>query len=129
MKMLTATDSQTVSGFLQEEFTRVGKKTAESVIDEFRDRHYGREMRWRPPASHEPIDLRTAVEDATANKGHDATASFAETIVDAVSDSERIAHYELVAASNRPPTRSRTITERRSATPSARTPSRPSGSS
>jgi len=55
-------------------------------------------MRWRPPASHEPIDLRTAVEDATANKGHDATASFAETIVDAVSDSERIAHYELVAA-------------------------------
>jgi len=28
MKMLTATDSQTVSGFLQEEFTRVGKKTA-----------------------------------------------------------------------------------------------------
>ncbi|MFB1062405.1 DNA topoisomerase VI subunit B [Natrinema sp. H-ect4] len=98
MKMLTATDSQTVSGFLQEEFTRVGKKTAESVIDEFRDRHYGREMRWRPPASHEPIDLRTAVEDATANKGHDATVSFAETIVDAVSDSERIAHYELVAA-------------------------------
>ncbi|MFC6767161.1 DNA topoisomerase VI subunit B [Natrinema soli] len=98
MKMLTATDSQTVSGFLQEEFTRVGKKTAESVIDEFRDRHYGREMRWRPPASHEPVDLRTAVEDATANKGHDATAAFADTIVDTVADSERIAHYELVAA-------------------------------
>ncbi|PGF17483.1 DNA topoisomerase VI subunit B [Natrinema sp. CBA1119] len=98
MKMLTATDSQTVSGFLQEEFTRVGKKTAESVIDEFRDRHYGREMRWRPPASHEGIDLRAAVEDATANKGRDATAAFADAIVETVSDSDRIAHSELVAA-------------------------------
>ncbi|WP_226042127.1 DNA topoisomerase VI subunit B [Natrinema sp. DC36] len=98
MKMLTATDSQTVSGFLQEEFTRVGKKTAESVIDEFRDRHFGREMRWRPPASHEGIDLHAAVEDATANKGHDATAAFADSIADAVTDSDRIAHHELVAA-------------------------------
>ncbi|QLK26556.1 DNA topoisomerase VI subunit B [Natrinema zhouii] len=95
MKMLTATDSQTVSGFLQEEFTRVGKKTADSVIDEFRDRHYGREMRWRSPASHEPVDLRAAVEDATANKGHDATAAFADAITEAVEGSPRIAHSEL----------------------------------
>ncbi|SEP82279.1 DNA topoisomerase VI subunit B [Natrinema salaciae] len=95
MKMLTATDSQTVSGFLQEEFTRVGKKTADSIIDAFRDRHYGREMRWRPPASHEGIDLHGAVADATANKGAEATAAFAEAIAGAVADVDRIAHYEL----------------------------------
>ncbi|QCS42267.1 DNA topoisomerase VI subunit B [Natrinema versiforme] len=95
MKMLTATDSQTVSGFVQEEFTRVGKKTADSIIDAFRDRHYGREMRWRPPASHEEIDLHAAVEDATANKGADATSAFADAIADAVADSDRIAHFEL----------------------------------
>ncbi|NGM67641.1 DNA topoisomerase VI subunit B [Natronolimnobius sp. AArcel1] len=95
MKMLGATDSQTVSGFLQEEFTRVGKKTADSVIDAFRDRHYGREMRWRPPAVNEGIDLEGAVSDATANKGADATAAFAEAIAEAVDDTDRIAHHEL----------------------------------
>ena len=98
MKMLSATDSQTVSGFLQEEFTRVGKKTAESIIDEFRDRHYGREMRWRPPATSEDIDVGAAVSAATANKGADATAAFAETIADAVADHDRIAHHEVVTA-------------------------------
>ncbi|MFD1562003.1 DNA topoisomerase VI subunit B [Haloarchaeobius amylolyticus] len=98
MKMLAATDSQTVSGFVQEEFTRVGKKTADSIIDAFRDRHYGREMRWRPPADHEEIDLNAAVEDATANKGPDATTAFADAIADAVADEDRIAHHELLAA-------------------------------
>ncbi|RZH69528.1 DNA topoisomerase VI subunit B [Natrinema altunense] len=96
MKMLTATDSQTVSGFVQEEFTRVGKKTADSIIDAFRDRHYGREMRWRPPTTHEDIDLHGAVEDATANKGAEATAAFAEAIADGVADHDRIAHHELL---------------------------------
>ncbi len=96
MKMLGATDSQTVSGFLQEEFTRVGKKTADSVIDEFRDRHYGREMRWQPPAAHEDIDLESAVSEATVNKGADATAAFAETIADEVDSTDRIAHHELL---------------------------------
>ncbi|WP_121744614.1 DNA topoisomerase VI subunit B [Natronorubrum halophilum] len=96
MKMLSVTDSQTVSGFLQEEFTRVGKKSAESVIDEFRDRHDGREMRWRPPKAHEDLDIRTAVSDATVNKGADATAAFADAIADAVDDHDRIAHHELL---------------------------------
>ncbi|MFP8955003.1 DNA topoisomerase VI subunit B [Natrialbaceae archaeon A-arb3/5] len=97
IKMLSATDSQTVSGFLQEEFTRVGKKTADSVIDAFRDRHYGREMRWQPPASHESIDLEAAVSDATANKGADATAAFAAAIAEGVNERDRIAHHELRA--------------------------------
>jgi DNA topoisomerase VI subunit B len=95
IKMLSATDSQTVSGFLQEEFTRVGKKTADSVIDEFRDRHFGREMRWRSPATDEGIDLRAIVSDATANKGAEATAAFADAIADAIDERDRIAHHEL----------------------------------
>ncbi|TMT86675.1 DNA topoisomerase VI subunit B [Haloterrigena sp. H1] len=97
MKMLAATDSQTVSGFVQEEFTRVGKKTADSIIDAFRDRHYGREMRWRPPTAHDDADLAAAVEDATANKGPEATTAFADAIADAVADEDRIAYHELLA--------------------------------
>ncbi len=96
MKMLTATDSQTVSGFLQEEFTRVGKKTAESIIDAFRDRYDGREMRWRPPQPHEGIDIAAAVTAATANKGADATDAFATAIANAVNEFDRIAHHELL---------------------------------
>ncbi|WP_276253432.1 DNA topoisomerase VI subunit B [Halomontanus rarus] len=97
IKMLNATDSHSVSGFLQEEFTRVGKKTAESVIDEFRDRHYGREMAWTPPGPHESADVAAAVTDATVNKGATATEAFATAIADAVADSDRVAHHELLA--------------------------------
>ncbi|MCU4971166.1 DNA topoisomerase VI subunit B [Halobacteria archaeon AArc-m2/3/4] len=97
IKMLSATDSHSVSGFLQEEFTRVGKKTAESVIDEFRDRHYGREMAWTPPGPHESADVAAAVTEATVNKGATATEAFATAIADAVADSDRVAHNELVA--------------------------------
>ena len=57
IKMLEATDSYSISGFMQGEFTRVGQKTAEEVIDNVRDRHFGREMAWRPPESHEDADV------------------------------------------------------------------------
>ncbi len=95
IKMLAATDSHSVSGFLQEEFTRVGKKTADSIIDEFRDRYFGREMAWTPPETHETADVAAAVEDATANKGAQATTDFAEGIAETVSNRERIAHHQL----------------------------------
>ncbi|WP_254862763.1 DNA topoisomerase VI subunit B [Halovivax gelatinilyticus] len=97
LKMLDATDSHSVSGFLQNEFTRVGKKTAESIIDAFRDRHFGREMTWPTPLSGETVDVAAAVSDATANKGASATADFAGQIADAVCDRDRIAHHELTA--------------------------------
>ncbi|WIV67473.1 DNA topoisomerase VI subunit B [Natrialbaceae archaeon AArc-T1-2] len=93
MKMLAATDSHTVSGFVQEEFTRVGKKTADSIVDAFRDRHDGREMTWTTPQT--TSDLEDAVSRATANKGPDATAAFAASVADAVVDRERIAHHVL----------------------------------
>ena len=97
IKMLEATDSYSVSGFLQGEFTRVGATTAENVIDNFRDRHFGREMAWRQPKAHEDADVEAALTDAVANKGADATAAFARRVADALDDSERVAHHEFVA--------------------------------
>ena len=44
LRMLEATDSYSVSGFMQGEFTRVGQKTSDGVIAKFNDRHFGREM-------------------------------------------------------------------------------------
>ncbi|MFD1515336.1 DNA topoisomerase VI subunit B [Halomarina rubra] len=97
IKMLGATDSYSVSGFLQSEFTRVGQKTADSVVDNFRDRHYGREMAWSPPASHEDADIEAAITDAVNGKGQEATSAFAGAVADAVATRDRLAHHELRA--------------------------------
>lgn len=94
IKMLAETDSHSVSGFLQSEFTRVGSKTATGIIDAFRDEHFGREMRWRPPAD---ADLEATVADAVANKDATHTAVFARTVADAVRDADSIAPAELGA--------------------------------
>ncbi|WP_129115763.1 DNA topoisomerase VI subunit B [Halegenticoccus tardaugens] len=99
IKMLGATNSHSVSGFLQEEFTRVGKKTADKVVSRFRDRHFGREMAWRGPdvavQSNGGDDLEAAVVESVSNKGADATATFAAGIADVVRSRERTAHHEL----------------------------------
>ncbi|WP_436924304.1 DNA topoisomerase VI subunit B [Halosimplex amylolyticum] len=97
IKMLDATESYSVSGFLQSEFTRVGGKTADSVIDNFRDRHFGREMAWEPPETHEDADVARALDAAVANKGADATAEFADRVSDALDGYERVSHHELAA--------------------------------
>lgn len=97
IKMLGETESYSVSGFLQSEFTRVGQKTAESVIASFRDRHFGREMAWTPPASHEPErrEIEAAVTAAVSNKPADVTKSFADRLMREIEEYDRIAHTEL----------------------------------
>src|SRR6056297_590585 len=95
IKMLEATESYSVSGFLQEEFTRVGKKTADGVIDNFRDVYYGRELSWSPPRAHDDGDVTSAVSDAVANKGAAATAAFAEGVAETVGNNDRITRSEL----------------------------------
>ncbi|MFP4591628.1 MAG: DNA topoisomerase VI subunit B [Halobacteriales archaeon] len=98
IKMLEATDSYSVSGFLQGEFSRVGRKTADEVIAGFMDHHAGRELAWSPPMAHEDLDLEAVLTDAVANKGRQATAQFAERVVDAIADAERVSHQHLVVA-------------------------------
>ena len=114
IKMAEATDSYSISGFLQGEFTRVGGKTADSVIANFSDRHFGRGMTWRPPADHEAgaapaaqrgggdeaagTDIESAVTDAVANKGKEATADFAARVAEDLGGRDRVAHHGIVAA-------------------------------
>ncbi|MFB6173704.1 MAG: DNA topoisomerase VI subunit B [Halobacteriales archaeon] len=105
LKMLAATDSYSVSGFLQEEFTRVGKKTADSVLDRFRDRHFGREMAWSLPGpgdratlegGESATDPARAVSRAVANKSAEATAALGDRVGEAFEGRERTSHHELV---------------------------------
>ncbi|WP_418282841.1 DNA topoisomerase VI subunit B [Halorubrum sp. DTA98] len=97
IKMLESTESYSVSGFLQEEFTRVGRKTADSVIDNFRDVYYGRELTWSPPRAHDDRDVEAAVADAVANKGKAATTAFSEGVAETVTGNERLSRSELAA--------------------------------
>ncbi len=96
LKMLDATDSYSLSGFMQGEFTRVGGKTADSLIQNFKDRQFGREIAWRPPRAHEDADVESAVADAVVNKSAEATAEFAERIADEIGSAERVAHADVV---------------------------------
>jgi DNA topoisomerase-6 subunit B len=96
LKMLAATESYSMSGFLQSEFTRVGDKTATKVCDRFRDHHYGRGMAWTTPTPADGADVESAVVDAVANKSAAATDRFAARVAETVGGRERIAHHELV---------------------------------
>ena len=98
LKMLEATDSRTVSGFLQSEFTRVGRKTARSIIDAFKDRHFGRAMTWPAPEPHEDVDVASVVIEATANKPADATDAFGAAVADSIVAADRLGHHDVTAA-------------------------------
>ena len=99
LKMLSATESYSLSGFLQGEFTRVGTKTADKIVDNFRDHYFGREMGWTapdPPAEDEDgVDLEAEIADAIANKGPEATELFAAELADVLRGRERTTHHEL----------------------------------
>ena len=95
MKMLDATDSYSVSGFLQGEFTRVGGKTADAITDRFRDRHFGREMTWTAP---DDAELSAAVRGAVNGKGREATAAFGRHVADAVAEAGRVSYAGLERA-------------------------------
>ena len=97
-KMLAATDSYSVSGFLQEEFTRVGATTAGNVVDALRDRQFGREMAWRIPTAGDDADVTAAVVDATANKGAEATDAFGDRVATELDEHDAVGHGDVSRA-------------------------------
>ena len=98
MKMLQATDSHSARGFLQEEFTRVGRKTADDILAEFRDRHFGRELRWPVPREHEDIDLKRAIVGAISNKRTEDKRAYAERLGHVLEKRSPLGYQEVVAA-------------------------------
>ena len=91
IRLLESTDSYSVRGFVSNEFTRVGGKTADSILAGFRDRLYGREAAWSPPRGYERDEgLVSVVVDAVANKPADATRTFAEDVAEEIEDHDRL---------------------------------------
>ena len=84
-KMLAATDSYSLSGFLGNEFSRVGSKSGDAILDGFRDRLHGRAEAWSATDADDETLVRT-VEDAVSNKPAGATLTFAERVADRLLD-------------------------------------------
>jgi DNA topoisomerase-6 subunit B len=97
IKMLGRTKSHSLSGFLQEEFTRVGKTSAEKVLDNFRDRHFGREFGFLIPEGEQVEAFRESIDSAVRNKGEEATTGFIDEIMSRLEEMERVTYSEIRA--------------------------------
>ncbi len=98
-QMLQQTDSYSVSGFLQEEFTRVGQTSAESVLNNFRDLHYGREIAWEHIETEETT-LEKEVKMAVVNKSRDEVDSFGDTVTEKVKEQSPVTYTDIVTIVN-----------------------------
>lgn len=89
--MLELTDSYSVSGFLQGDFTRVGQKTADEICGLYKDFYYGREFR----LDTEDIDtdeLREAVYDGCTRKSQETKEELSERVTEDVLNKEGVSH-------------------------------------
>lgn len=96
MDMLDATDSRKLKSFFKNEFTRVGDKTAEDILNGFRDNHYGRSIAWYVTTEETDIDdYKTAVKDSVRGKGEEATNVFMDLICDELEEKDVVSKTEL----------------------------------
>jgi len=98
MKMMESTDSHSISGFLQEEFSRVGQKSADGIISRFKDDWFGREMSWSPEYYQndpETVSIAELIENSVSNKAADEKADFASGIENDIISNGRVSHGEV----------------------------------
>jgi DNA topoisomerase-6 subunit B len=96
MSMIKSTDSDSLSMFLQSEFTRVGKKTAEEILSIFKDFYYGRQL----CVPIEEQNIQESVLNAVNNKGPEATGRFAEEVAERLGDNEIVSYVDIRDAVN-----------------------------
>lgn len=95
--MLQATDSYSVSGFLQEDFTRVGQKTAENIIGNFTDFYYGREFAWNVTTILEEHtdEFKDGCKDVISRKSEETTERLVSDIYTDLIEQEYVAHQNV----------------------------------
>ncbi len=97
--MLSDTQYEELNEFFQEEFTRVGKKTAEDILNNFRDMEYGRSIKW-PVVTKRTTkeDYRDAFFSAVKRKGQEATDTFFEYVFEEITKEELTTYDSLQKA-------------------------------
>lgn len=92
--MVAITDSYSISGFLQGDFTRVGQKTADEIIGLFRDFYYGRSFR----VNTDEIDsdeFEDRIYNSISRKSQDAKDHLTECITDDALNQEGLSRVVL----------------------------------
>lgn len=94
LDMLNATDCRSLKSFFKKEFTRVGDKTAESIIEKFQDLKYGSYLQWIVTSEEvEKSDYINAVTESVNRKGKSETKRFADLIYQKISGSDNMVGY------------------------------------
>jgi DNA topoisomerase-6 subunit B len=87
LDMLEATDSRKLRSFLKTEFTRVGDKTAISIIDHYRDIKYGRYLEWKIESEKvSKEDYIETIQNSVNRKGKEQTEKFGRYIYEEMTD-------------------------------------------
>lgn len=95
-QMLERTDSYSVSGFLQEEFTRVGQKSATDILNTFRDLYYGKEIAWDYHDTNDDTDsLSRTVKMAVVNKSRDEVDAFGDDVATQIQSQSPVTHTDV----------------------------------
>jgi DNA topoisomerase-6 subunit B len=94
--MLEQTGSRKLKSFFTQEFTRVGNKTAEGILNGFRDHYYGRSIAWKVLSDEvSEDDYEQAIRDSVRGKGEEATDVFMNLIYEQMKDSDTVSKAEL----------------------------------
>lgn len=90
-EMLESTESYSLTGFLKEDFTRVGSKTAKNIIGEFYDFYFGRDYQLSTKFL-EKESLKESIYDAISRKSADAKEMLATNISEDIVTQEGVSY-------------------------------------
>ncbi len=96
-QMLEQTDSYSISGFLQEEFTRVGNKSANDILNTFRDLHHGKEIAWdyHEPTTEDENTLERTIKLAVVNKAREEVETFGNTVAEEIKTQSPVTYTDI----------------------------------
>lgn len=101
MDMLETTEYTKINSFLQNEFTRVGQKTADEIMTNYKNNHYGCELSW-PLLTEKTTkrDYRESFFDHVRMKGEEATDIFFTETFEQLNENEFITYSDIKTAVN-----------------------------
>lgn len=94
MRMMEETSCYSLSGFLQEEFSKVGQKTSQNIINNFRDKYYGMEMAW-DMSRIQSENLSENVHDVMRKKDKEVDY-FVQSVEEMLGDFNFVSHHDIV---------------------------------
>lgn len=96
MEMLENTKSHKLKAFFKQEFTRVGDKTAQDIIDRFKNHHYGKSLSWLVNTDEVGRDeYDSAIDSSVRGKGTEATEVFADEIYKKLDENKTVSRSKL----------------------------------